>query len=117
MDALNSNSAIITAALPYANADLHLGHIASTYLPADILYRYLKLRGRKAIQVCASDDFGTPILIAAEKEGKKPSDYVAIWNKRFKEDLLGLGIEYDLFGGDELAAKRGTRPGVLRETG
>jgi len=98
VDELSSNSAIITAALPYANADLHLGHIASTYLPADILYRYLKLRGRKAIQVCASDDFGTPILIAAEKAGKKPSEYVAIWNKRFKEDLLGLGIEYDYFG-------------------
>ncbi len=97
MDALSSPNAIITSALPYANADLHLGHIASTYLPADILYRYLKLRGRKAVQVCASDDFGTPILIAAEKEGKKPSEYVATWNRRFREDLKGLGIEYDVF--------------------
>ena len=88
---------IITAALPYANADLHLGHIASTYLPADILYRYLKLSGRRAVQVCASDDYGTPILIAAEKEGVKPSDYVAERNKRFKEDLSSLGIEYDIF--------------------
>ena len=98
MDELNSQRAIITAALPYANADLHLGHVASTYLPADILYRHLKLKGREAFQICASDDFGTPILIAAEKAGKKPAEYVAIWNKRFKEDLAGLGIEYDRFG-------------------
>jgi len=88
---------IITAALPYANNDLHLGHVASTHLPPDILYRYLKLNGRNVIQVCASDDFGTPILIAAEKEGKKPGEYVAHWNRRFREDLEGLGIVYDLF--------------------
>jgi len=97
VDELNGDTAIITAALPYANADLHLGHVASTYLPADILYRYLKLRGRKAVQVCASDDFGTPILIAAEKAGKEPDEYVAVWNRRFREDLQGLGIEYDIF--------------------
>lgn len=98
MDELGSKRVIITAALPYANADLHLGHAASTYLPPDILYRYLKLRGRQAVQVCASDDFGTPILIAAEREGKKPADYVALWNSRFREDLRSLGIEYDHFG-------------------
>jgi len=97
VDELNAESAIITAALPYANADLHLGHIASTYLPPDILYRYFKLKGRGAVQICASDDFGTPILIAAEKEGKEPGDYVALWNRRFREDLKALGIEYDIF--------------------
>ncbi len=94
---LKQGNAIITAALPYANADLHLGHIASTYLPADILYRYLKAKGRKAVQICASDDFGTPILIAAEKEKRSPADYVAERNTRFREDLASLRIEYDLF--------------------
>jgi methionyl-tRNA synthetase len=88
---------IITAALPYANANLHVGGIASTYLPPDILYRYLKLRGADVVQVCASDDFGTPILIAAEREGKKPGDYVKVWNQKFAEDLRALGIVYDLF--------------------
>ncbi len=97
MDGLSGGNTIITAALPYANDDLHLGHIASTHLPPDILYRYLKLNGRSAIQVCASDDFGTPIIIAAEKAGKKPSEYVAVWNGRFREDLERLGIVYDLF--------------------
>jgi len=95
--AISQGSIIITAALPYAYADIHLGHIASTNLPPDIFYRYLKTRGRRALQICASDDFGTPILIAAEKKGVKPSDYVAIWNQRFREDLASLGIVYDLF--------------------
>jgi methionyl-tRNA synthetase len=88
---------IITAALPYANNDLHLGHIASTYLPPDILYRYLKHGKADVIQICASDDFGTPILIAAEKAGKRPEEYVAYWRERFEQDLNGLGIDYDLF--------------------
>jgi methionyl-tRNA synthetase len=90
-------STIITAALPYANADLHLGHVASTHLPPDILYRYLKLRGRDVVQLCASDDFGTPILLAAEREGKSPAEYVAGWNKEFRRDLEDLQIVYDLF--------------------
>ncbi len=91
------DSVVITAALPYAYDDLHLGHIASTHLPPDILYRYLKLKGKDVVQVCASDDFGTPILIAAEKQGKDPREYVARWNSRFKEDLGRLGIVYDEF--------------------
>ncbi len=94
---LKRGKVIITAALPYANADLHLGHITSTYLPADILYRYLKLSGRRVVQVCASDDYGTPILIAAEREGVEPRSYVAERKRRFEEDLASLGIEYDIF--------------------
>ncbi len=97
MDELSQQDVIITAALPYAYDDLHLGHIASTHLPPDILYRYLKLKGKKVVQVCASDDFGTPILIAAEKQGKDPKEYVARWNSRFREDLERVGIVYDLF--------------------
>jgi methionyl-tRNA synthetase len=94
---LKESGVIITAALPYADGDLHLGHIASTHLPPDILYRYMKLKGVRVVQVCASDDFGTPILIAAEKAGSKPADYVSVWNRRFSEDLKRLGIDYDLF--------------------
>jgi len=97
VDELRQQDVIITAALPYAYDDLHLGHIASTHLPPDVLYRYLKLKGTNVIQVCASDDFGTPILIAAEKQGKDPREYVARWNARFREDLEKVGIVYDLF--------------------
>jgi methionyl-tRNA synthetase len=90
-------SAIVTSALPYANGEIHLGHIASTYLPADIFTRFCRLQGREAYHICASDDFGTPILIKAEKEGKKPEEYVAFWNKRDHDDFTALGISFDIF--------------------
>jgi methionyl-tRNA synthetase len=88
---------IVTCALPYANGELHLGHIASTYLPADVFVRYLRLKGEKVIFVCGTDDFGTPILIKAEQEGKTPKEYVEYWNKRDEEDLKKCGIVFDLF--------------------
>jgi methionyl-tRNA synthetase len=97
----NSNSkiksAIITSALPYANGEIHLGHITSTYLPADIFTRFLRLKGLKAYHICATDDFGTPILIRAEKEKKSPKDYVEYWNRRDKEDFESIGISFDFF--------------------
>jgi methionyl-tRNA synthetase len=88
---------VVTSALPYANGEIHLGHIASTYLPADIFTRYCRLKGYNAIHVCATDDFGTPILIRAEKEGKKPEEYVAYWHRRDYEDFTSFGISFDLF--------------------
>ena len=91
------NKAIITSALPYANGEIHLGHVASTYLPADVTIRFLKLKGVEAYYFCASDDFGTPILIQSEKEGKSPSDYVAYWNKRDYDDFTAFGIDFDFF--------------------
>lgn len=89
--------AIITSALPYANGEIHLGHVASTYLPADVTTRFLKLNGVEAYYICASDDFGTPILIQAEKEKKTPQEYVAYWNKRDYEDFSAFDIGFDFF--------------------
>ena len=91
------DKAIITSALPYANGEIHLGHVASTYLPADVTTRYLKLNGVEAYYVCASDDFGTPILIQSEKEGKSTFDYVAYWNKRDYDDFTAFNIKFDFF--------------------
>ena len=91
------DKAIITSALPYANGEIHLGHVASTYLPADVTTRFLKLKGVEAYYVCATDDFGTPILIQSEKEGKTPAEYVEHWNRRDHDDFGALGIEFDLF--------------------
>jgi len=88
---------VVTSALPYANGEIHLGHVASTYLPADIFTRYCRLKGYDAIHICATDDFGTPILIRAEKEGKKPAEYVAHWHKRDYEDFTRFGISFDFF--------------------
>jgi methionyl-tRNA synthetase len=93
----DSKSAVITSALPYANGEIHLGHIASTYLPADIFTRFSRLSGVKAYHICATDDFGTPILIKAEKEKKTPEEYVAYWNRRDKQDFESLGISFDFF--------------------
>ncbi|HEU5487501.1 MAG TPA: methionine--tRNA ligase [Candidatus Nitrosotalea sp.] len=89
--------AIITSALPYANGEIHLGHVASTYLPADITTRFLKQNGTEAYYFCASDDFGTPILIQSEKENKTPEEYVKVWNKRDHEDFAAFGIGFDFF--------------------
>ena len=88
---------IITSALPYANGEIHLGHIASTYLPADIFTRFLKMTGAKAYHICATDDYGTPILIKAEKEGKSPAEYVRAWNVKDQEDFNSVGIDFDFF--------------------
>ena len=92
-----NKKAIITSALPYANGEIHLGHVASTYLPADVTTRFLKQNGVEAYYICASDDFGTPILIQSEKEGKTPAEYVAYWNKRDYEDFSAFNIGFDLF--------------------
>ncbi len=92
-----NSKAIITSALPYANGEIHLGHVASTYLPADVTTRFLKQKGVEAYYICASDDFGTPILIQSEKEGKTPEEYVEYWNKRDAEDFAAFDIEFDFF--------------------
>ncbi len=99
---VNSSSAkaanvVITSALPYANGEIHLGHITSTYLPADILARYLRLTGNNVLFLCGSDDYGTPILIKAEQEHKQPEDYVKFWNEKDQKDFKRLGISFDIF--------------------
>ena len=92
-----NKKAIITSALPYSNGEIHLGHVASTYLPADVTTRFLKQNGVEAYYVCASDDFGTPILIQSEKLGQTPQEYVEHWNKRDYEDFTAFDIAFDFF--------------------
>lgn len=92
-----TDKAIITSALPYSNGEIHLGHVASTYLPADVTTRFLKLNGTEAYYICASDDFGTPILIQSEKEKKTPAEYVSHWNRRDYEDFAAFNIKFDYF--------------------
>ena len=92
-----NKKAIITSALPYSNGEIHIGHVASTYLPADVTTRFLKQNGVEAYYVCASDDFGTPILIQSEKLGQTPQEYVSHWNKRDYEDFTAFDIDFDFF--------------------
>lgn len=88
---------IVTAALPYSNGELHLGHIASTYLPADIFVRYCRLKEKEVIFVCGGDDYGTPILVKAEEEGKTPEEYIEYWHEDHKRDFSNLGISFDIY--------------------
>ena len=83
-----NSKAIITSALPYANGEIHLGHVASTYLPADVTTRFLKQKGVEAYYICASDDFGTPILIQSEKEGKCLKNMLSIGTSEILKILL-----------------------------
>jgi len=91
------SKAIITSALPYSNGEIHLGHVASTYLPADVTTRYLKQKNVEVYYICASDDYGTPILIQSEKENKSPEEYVEYWNKRDYDDFTSFDINFDFF--------------------
>ena len=93
----NTDSVIITSALPYANGEIHLGHISSTYLPADIFRRFLKLSGVEVYHLCASDDFGTPVLIETEKKKTKPEIYVKYWHDKDIDDFNSIGIVFDSF--------------------
>jgi methionyl-tRNA synthetase len=83
--------------LIYANGEIHLGHLTSTYLPADIFVRFCRLRGYDVIHVGATDDFGTPILIEAESEGKTPEELVEYWNQTDRKCYGELGISFDVF--------------------
>lgn len=88
---------LVTAGLPYANGDIHLGHIMSTNLPADIFARFHKLIGNQVIHVCATDEHGSPIMISAEKEGKTVKEFVNYYHDKDKKDFELVGINYDIF--------------------
>ncbi|HIH18646.1 TPA: methionine--tRNA ligase [Candidatus Micrarchaeota archaeon] len=88
---------LVTAALPYANGPLHLGHIRSTYLPADIYSRYQRLAGNECLYICATDEHGTPIVVGAEKAGKKPKEFTDEYHLKDKKEFTALGFQFDIF--------------------
>ncbi|MGB9759092.1 MAG: methionine--tRNA ligase [Thermoproteota archaeon] len=102
----NNLRRIITAALPYANGEIHLGHIASTYLPADIFARFSRQRGYFVVFSCGTDDYGVPIQIKAEQEGVHPREYASFWRSRDREDFESLGISFDIFLGTDIEENR-----------
>ena len=90
---------LVTAALPYSNGRLHVGHIAGAYLPADSYVRYLRARGEDVRFICGSDDNGVANLIAAHNEGTTAEEISARYNGQQQHDFAGLGIEFDIYGG------------------
>lgn len=88
---------LVTAALPYANGPLHIGHIAGAYLPADIYVRYLRLKGKDVAFICGSDEHGVPITLRARKEGISPQKIVDKYHEINKKGFQDLGIEFDVY--------------------
>ncbi len=87
----------ITAALPYANGPLHIGHIAGAYLPADIYTRYLRLRKKDVLFICGSDEHGAAITIRAKKEGISPQEIIDKYHALMRDTFQKLGIEFDVY--------------------
>ena len=87
----------ISCALPYANGPCHLGHIRSTYLPADIYARYNRMIGNDVLMVCATDEHGTPIAVKADKENKKPIEISKRYHDMIVSDVESMNISLDNF--------------------
>ncbi|MCX8080842.1 MAG: methionine--tRNA ligase [Bacteroidia bacterium] len=95
---------LVTAALPYANGPLHIGHIAGCYLPADIYVRFLRLKGEDVVFICGSDEHGVPITLQAKKEGVSPRQIVDRYHELMKQTFRDFGIHFDIYS-------RTTHPG------
>ena len=85
----------ITAALPYTNGPIHIGHLAGVYIPADIYSRYLRLQKKDVIFICGSDEHGVAISIKAKKEGISPNDIIDKYHKIIKNAFQDFGISFD----------------------
>ena len=87
----------VTAALPYANGGVHIGHLAGVYVPADIYVRYLRLKKKDVVFIGGSDEHGVPITIRAKKEGITPQDVCDRYHKIIKESFSEFGISFDVY--------------------
>ena len=87
----------VTAALPYANGGVHIGHLAGVYVPADIYVRYLRLKKREVAFIGGSDEHGVPITIRAKKEGITPQDVCDRYHKLIKDSFEEFGISFDIY--------------------
>lgn len=88
---------LITAALPYANGPVHIGHLAGVYIPADIYARFQRLMGEEVLFVCGSDEHGVPITMRARKEGITPQDVVNRYHTIIGNSFADLGISFDVY--------------------
>ena len=90
-----SKRKMITAALPYANGPVHIGHLAGVYIPADVYARFQRRAGQEVAFICGSDEHGIPITIRAKKEGITPQDVVDKYHEIIKKSFADLGISFD----------------------
>ena len=87
----------VTAALPYANGPIHLGHVSGVYLPSDIFVRYLRMKNTDVLFLCGSDEHGAAITLRAKKEGVTPKEIVDKYDKIIRDSFSDLGISFDIF--------------------
>jgi methionyl-tRNA synthetase len=108
------NRYLITAALPYANGPIHIGHLAGVYIPADIYTRYLRLKGEDVLFVCGSDEHGVPITIKARQEGVSPQVIVDRYHEMNKKAFLDFKIEFDNYSRTSLEVHSKTAKDFFR---
>lgn len=94
---------LVTAALPYANGPLHLGHLAGAYIPADVYVRYQRLKGSDVLFICGSDEHGVPISISADREKISPQAIVDRYHEMMKASFKRLGIHFDNYSRTSLS--------------
>jgi methionyl-tRNA synthetase len=88
---------LIAIAWPYSNAEIHVGNITGSHLPGDIVARYHRLKGNNVLVVSGTDAHGTPVVLAADKEGKPVEEVYKKYHDSFIEVFKGFGITYDMF--------------------
>jgi len=88
---------LVTAALPYANGPVHIGHLAGCYIPADVFVRYMRLVGEDVKFICGSDEHGVPITIKAKAEGVTPQQVVDKYHGMMKQAFAEFGISFDIY--------------------
>ena len=96
----------VTAALPYANGGVHIGHLAGVYVPADIYVRYLRLKKQDVKFICGSDEHGVPITSRAKKEGITPQQVVDRYHEMIKKSFADFGISFDIYSRTTSATHR-----------
>ncbi|QIL77165.1 methionine--tRNA ligase [Hymenobacter sp. HDW8] len=105
----------VTAALPYANGPVHIGHLAGVYLPADIYVRYLRSAGRDVKFICGSDEHGVPITIRAQKEGVTPQQVVDKYHALIRDSFVDFGVSFDIYSRTSSATHREVSSGFFRK--
>ncbi|MBI4771170.1 MAG: class I tRNA ligase family protein, partial [Chloroflexi bacterium] len=88
---------LVSVAWPYANAQIHVGNITGSHLPADIFARYHRLAGNRVLMVSGTDSHGTPVTVRADAEGKTPLEVYEAYHADFLKLFVDLGIAYDLY--------------------
>jgi methionyl-tRNA synthetase len=106
---------LVTAALPYANGPVHIGHLAGCYLPADIYVRYQRAQKRDVQFVCGSDEHGVPITIRAMKEGVTPQQVVDKYNTIIKDSFAEMGISFDIYSRTSNATHHATAQAFFKK--